>query len=193
MTATELFFQKVRTYGNLSQEAEADWTSLLHERTYNRGEDFLRIGQIPRKVAFVVKGLFSQSFISDNGDTIIKYFFSEGRMAGSIPATLTGTESLFVITALEDTEVIEYDYHAFKKLVSQYRDLAEFYIRYLEQHWIIEKEPYEISLRYDDARTRYEQFLVKFPNLVGRLRKHHIASYLGITPTQLSRISLADK
>lgn len=58
----------------------------------------------------------------------------------------------------------------------------------MEVHWIIEKEPLEISLRHFDAKVRYEEFLKKYPQLVKRLKKHHIASYLGITPTQLSRI-----
>jgi len=62
-----------------------------------------------------------------------------------------------------------------------------------EQHWIIEKEPFEISLRYDEAKTRYEEFLVRYPNLAGRLKKHHIAAYLGITPTQLSSIFFSNK
>lgn len=187
------FFQKIRTYGPLSNEAESDWAALLNEKTYDKGDDFLRVGQIPRRVAFVVKGLFAQYYISDNGDTVIKYFFPEGRIAGSIPATLTKSESLFTITALETTDVLEYDYHEFKKLVSRHSDIAGFYIRYLEQHWIIEKEPYEISLRYDAAKIRYDEFLQKYPDLVKRLKKHHIAAFLGITPTQLSRIFFANK
>jgi CRP-like cAMP-binding protein len=190
---TEIFFQKIRTYGNLSSEAENEWESLLRSNIYRKGSDFLRIGQIPKKVAFVIKGLFAQHYITDNGDTIIKYFFPEGRIAGSIPATLTKTESLFTITALEDTSVLEYNYYEFKKLVSKHSDVAEFYIRYMEQHWIIEKEPYEISLRYDAAKIRYDEFLNKYPGLVKRLKKHHIAAYLGITPTQLSRIFFANK
>jgi len=193
MRDTSIFFQKIRNYGPITIESENDWAALLNEKVYHKGDDFLRIGQIPRKVAFIVKGLFAQYYISDNGDTVIKYFFPEGRIAGSIPATLTKTESLFTITALEDTHVLEYDYHEFKKLVSKHRDIADFYIRYMEQHWIIEKEPYEISLRYDAAKIRYDEFLQKYPDLVKRLKKHHIAAYLGITPTQLSRIFFANK
>lgn len=188
-----IFFQKIRTYADLSPEAEEDWAVLLREKEYAKGSDFLRVGQVPRKVAFLIEGLFSQYFITDNGDTVIKYFFSEGRIAGSIPAILTRSESHFAITALEDSLVLEYDYHEFKKLVSRHRDMAEFYIRYLEQHWIIEKEPFEISLRHDEAKTRYDEFLYKYPNLVNRLKKHQIAAYLGITPTQLSRIFFANK
>jgi len=190
---TGAFFSKIRTYNDLSAEAENDWTDLLREKVYRKGDDLLRIGQVPKKVAFVSKGLFSQHYTTDEGDTVIKYFFPEGRIAGSIPAILTRSESLFTITALEDSTVLEYDFHEFKKLVSKHRDIAAFYIRYMEQHWIIEKEPYEISLRHDSAKTRYDDFLVKYPQLVKRLKKHHIAAYLGITPTQLSRIFFANK
>lgn len=185
---TEVFFQKIKTYGNLSKEAEDDWTRLLKARSYKKGSDFLLLSEIPQKVAFVVKGLFAQYYVSDVGETVIKNFFPEGRIAGSIPATLTRTESVFSITALEDTSVLEYDFHDFKKLVSKHRDVAEFYIRYIERHWIVEKEPYEISFRNDAARSRYEQFSSEYPDLVKKLKKHHIAAFLGITPTHLSRI-----
>jgi len=190
---TDSFFQKIKSYTNLATEAENAWSVLLKENVYHKGDYFVRPGQIPKKVAFVCKGLFAQYYITDKGDTVIKYFFPEGRIAGSIPATLTKSESLFTIEALEDTTVLEYDFHEFKKLVSTNKDVAEFYIRYLEQHWVIEKEPYEISLRNDRAGIRYDEFLSKYPGLIKRLKKHHIAAFLGITPTQLSRIFFANK
>lgn len=185
---TGQFFKKINMYTELSIEAEKAWRNLLMEKAYQKGANLVSIGQTPKKVAYVVKGLFSQYYINDKGETIIKYFFPEGRIAGSIPAILTQSESLFDITALEETTVLEYDFNEFKKLVSTFGDVAEFYIRYLEQHWVIDKEPYEVSLRNDSAKVRYADFLRKYPDLVKRLRKHHIASYLGITPTQLSRI-----
>lgn len=185
---TEQFFEKIRTYTDLSEGAENAWRKLLIEKTYKRGDNFVSLGQKPKNAAFVVKGLFSQYYINDKGETVIKYFFPEGRIAGSIPATLTQSESLFEITALEETTVLEYDFNAFKKLVSTFSDVAKFYIRYLERHWVIDKEPYEVSLRSDSAKVRYADFLRKYPDLVKRLKKHHIAAYLGITPTQLSRI-----
>lgn len=185
---TDLFFKKINTYTTLSKEAESAWKDLLVEKTYQKGENFVSIGQTPKKVAFVIKGLFSQYYINDNGETIIKYFFPEGRIAGSVPAILTQTESLFDITALEETTVLEYDFLKFKNLVETYNDIATFYIRYLELHWVIDKEPYEVSLRSDSAKVRYAHFLQKYPGLVSRLKKHHIAAYLGITPTQLSRV-----
>ncbi|HEX2628104.1 MAG TPA: Crp/Fnr family transcriptional regulator [Chitinophagaceae bacterium] len=185
---SQAFFEQVKTYHSLSIESEAVWEALLQEKLYAKEESFVSEGQVPRKVAFVVKGLFSQYYTSNEGDIVIKYFFPENRIAGSIGSMLSNTSSVFTITAIERTTVLEYSFAEFRKLTERFPDIAGFYMRYMEQHWIIEKEPYEISLRHDAARVRYDHFLKKYPVLIKRLKKHHIASYLGITPTQLSRI-----
>lgn len=190
---TAVFFKKINTYHTLSEEAMEAWTNLLQEKKYKKHDNLVSIGQHPRKVHFVVNGLLSQNYIGDDGNVVIKYFFPEQRMAASLSAMLAKTPSLFYITAIEDTTVIEYDFFEFKKLVAQYIDIALFYIKYNEQHWIVEKEPLEIALRADTANKRYDDFLNKYPQLAKRLKKHHIASYLGITPTQLSRIFFANK
>jgi CRP-like cAMP-binding protein len=191
--STQLFFQKIRTYHNISEQAEFAWSKLLHKKNYAKGNHFVTEGQHPRKVGFVVKGLFSQYYTSNNGDIIIKYFFPEQRLAASVSAMLTKTPSIFTITAIEDTTVLEYDFFEFKKLLQEHPDIAQFYIKYMEQHWIIDKEPLEISLRHDSAKTRYDEFVTKYPQLIKRLKKHHIASFIGVTPTQLSRIFFAKK
>lgn len=189
----EQFFEQVKEYVNLSAAAKRDWVSLLKLKVYERGDYFIRVGQIPRNVAFVVKGLLSQYYISQEGTCVIKNFFPEGRLAGSVPATLTRSNSPFAIEALEETDVLEFDFLEFKKLVRKHPDIADAYIQYMEKYWVIEKEPDEISFRNDTAAIRYSAFLKKYPQLVKRLKKHHIASYLGITPTQLSRILFTNK
>jgi CRP-like cAMP-binding protein len=190
---TAIFFKKIAGYHALSEQAEAAWANLLQQKKYKKNEILVEAGQHPRKIYFVVRGLLSQNYMDDNGDVSIKYFFPELRMAASLVAMLTKTPSLFYITAIEDTTVLEYDFFEFKKLVAQYIDIALFYINYNELHWIVEKEPLEVSFRTDTANKRYSEFLNKYPSLVKRLKKHHIASYLGITPTQLSRIFFANK
>lgn len=187
------FFRKIRTYYDISAAAELAWTNLLQEKTYKKGDNFVSEGQHPRKVGFVVKGLFSQNYIADSGEVVIKYFFPEERMAGSMGAMLSGKPSVFYIAAIEDTTVLEYDFFEFRKLFASHPDIAQFYIHYNDRHWIVEKEPLEIILRAETAAKRYDDFLRKYPNLEKRLKKHHIASYLGVTPTQLSRIFFANK
>jgi CRP-like cAMP-binding protein len=122
---TASFFRKIRTYHDISEEAELAWTKLLHQKSYKKGENFITEGQKPRKVAFVAKGLFSQYYTADNGDIIIKYFFPEERLAASVSAMLNNTPGIFTITAIENTTVLEYDFFEFKKLFTEHPALAK--------------------------------------------------------------------
>lgn len=185
---TAAFFAKIRTYTALSEESERAWASLLRPRRYRKDEVFIRAGDVPSAYAFVVEGLLSQHYVGPDGDLIIKYFFPENRIAASVSATLLREPSRFTIAAVEDSQVLEYDFAAFKALVRTCPDVAAFYIAYLERHWIVEKEPVEIAFRHDDALQRYRDFIRQEPELHRRLKQHHIAAWLGITPESLSRL-----
>jgi hypothetical protein len=93
-------------------------------------------GEVPTRFAFVVNGLLAQHYIGPAGDLIIKYFFPENRIAGSVSATLLNRPSSFTITAIEESLVLEYEFGAFKELVRKFPDVAAFYIAYMERHWI---------------------------------------------------------
>lgn len=188
MEEIERFWQRANTYGKLSDESRAVWEKGMKRKVYQKNDLFLTEGQIPRNVAFVYEGLFAQSYTSEHGDTIIKRFFPEGYFVASTSALLQKAPSMFTIKALETSVVLEYNFNDFKQLTEKYSDIAAFYIRYMELHWIIEKEPLEIAFRSDTAKTRYIEFLRSYPTLEPRLKQHEVASYLGITPTQLSRI-----
>ena len=185
---TDAFFTKIRTYTDLSAKAELAWASLLRPRQYRKEEPFIRAGDVPATCAFVVEGLLCQHYVGADGDLIIKSFFPENRIAASVSATLLRQPSLFTITAIENSTVLEYDFAAFKSLVGDFPDIAAFYIGYMERHWVIEKEPGEIAFRHDDAMQRYLDFIHREPALHKRLKQHHIAAWLGITPESLSRL-----
>ncbi len=74
---TTPFFQKIRTYHTISAAAEQAWSDILQFKKYSKGDQFIHIGQVPRRIAFVAQGLFSQNFINDDGSVVIKYFFAE--------------------------------------------------------------------------------------------------------------------
>ena len=182
------FWDRINFYGTLSAESRNAWEQIVKKRVYKKGELFLSEGQLPKMVAFVAEGLFSQYYCTPEGDTVIKKFFPENHMVASTSALLKKEPGMFTIKALETSTVFEYNFYSFKELAEKYADIAAFYTKYLELHWVIEKEPLEISYRHDSAKTRYINFLNSYPTLEPRLKQHEIASYLGITPTQLSRI-----
>ncbi len=60
-------------------------------------------------------------------------------------------------------------------------------LRILELEWI-KKERHDIRMVTNDATTNYLVFRKEYPGLENQIPQYHIASYLGITPIQLSRI-----
>jgi ribosome-interacting GTPase 1 len=98
------------------------------------------------------------------------------------------TPSNFTIKALEDCILININYKKYITLINENDDLKNFYIAHLEKNWIIEKEQREIAFVMENATERYVKLLEKNPDIADRIPLLHIASHLGITPTQLSRI-----
>ena len=76
----------------------------------------------------------------------------------------------------------------YRKLLMEKHDLKLFQIYYLEKNWLVAKEIREVEIVQNNAAQRYKKFLAEYPSLEERLPQYHIASHLGITPTQLSRI-----
>ena len=61
-------------------------------------------------------------------------------------------------------------------------------INKIVQKTLIKKLQKRSSLIEQDATARYLAFIENFPNIANRVPLAHIASYLGITQSSLSRI-----
>ncbi|RQO32223.1 Crp/Fnr family transcriptional regulator [Taibaiella sp. KBW10] len=175
-------------YHPLTADCKQALIPLFQQKTIAKNELLLTIGTVPKWYYYIEKGLFAYYYLADNGDMIIKRFFAEHNFMSSTAALIQQEPGLFAIVALEDARYIQFSAAPFRALFEQYHDLALFHINYLEKNWIVEKEHLEITLKYETAKERYVQFLNTQANIIPRLKQHHIASFLGITPTQLSRI-----
>lgn len=182
------FITAVNTYYSLEKDTMLALEKLLRIREIPAGTNYLSADEVPVFISYIYQGLFSYYFQYENGDTVIKKFFPEQTFIASTSALIMHEKSRYAIDALEDSIVVEYSFAEFKHLLQKHHDLALFWINYLGKHWVVEKEHIEIAHKYLSARERYQHFVGASPALAGRLQLQQIASYLGITPTQLSRI-----
>jgi len=118
----------------------------------------------------------------------VKNFFDQGRFPGSMRSLLQSEPSQFTIDTLESSVIIEISFAGYRNLLLKNHDFALFHISYLEKNWVIAKDVREVEIVMEDATERYKKFLDDYPGLQDRIQQYHIASHLGITPTQLSRI-----
>ena len=176
------------SYAPLSEEAWLLMEPLVQFQIVQKGEILLQEGQVASAVHFLCKGAL-RAFITDpEGNVYNKNIFLEGCFCGSKVSLLLNEPSQFTIEALEDSVLINMNYKKYRAFINENEELKNFYIAYLEKNWIIEKEQREISLVMENAKERYLKLLQKHPDIDKRIPQHHIASHLGVTPTQLSRI-----
>ncbi|PVH26440.1 Crp/Fnr family transcriptional regulator [Sphingobacterium corticibacter] len=181
------FIEQVERYQKLSTESSNAFLEICVNQDIKKGA-FLQLADEPAKyIYFIVKGLVGYYTTTKNGDVCYKMFFAENSFVASTAAMISHLPSQFAIVALEDCSVIRYPVDGFKQLCNTYHDIALFHMHYLEINWVLKKEPLEIALRHETAKERFLKLSTDLP-MYARLKKHHIASYLGITPTQLSRV-----
>ncbi|MHC0446201.1 Crp/Fnr family transcriptional regulator [Flavobacterium sp. 3-218] len=152
-----------------------------------KGDYFIKEGQVPRKMAFLVKGLFRYVYTHENGNEFTKNIIAEGNFISSYSAMIYNKPSYFSIEALEDSEILEIDYADWIGMKERNPFWNLFLIQILEKAFYI-KEKRERELLLLDAEKRYEIFIAEFPDVENRVSQQIIASYLGIQPESLSRL-----
>lgn len=175
-------------YTKISNKTWQSLKGISRFRTLDKKDILYQIGEIPNTFSFVYSGLFRNFVIDKHGNEYNKIFFDEGTFPGSMVALLKTEPSRFTIEALEPSSIIEINFTEYRKLLIECHDLKLFQIYYLEKNWLIVKEDREIAIVQNDAAYRYKKFLKEYPSLENRLPQYHIASHIGVTPTQLSRI-----
>jgi len=175
-------------YYPVSEESLSLLYNIAEIKKYDRNEVILPIGNTAKHIHILFKGIVIAYFLDKEGNAYNKNIFFEHNFVGSTVSYLTNTPSNFALEALEDSIIISFNYKKYREYLFQNDDLKNFHIAYLEKNWVIDKEKIEIAIVMKEASTRYLELLEEHPNIEKRVPLNHIASHLGITPRQFSRI-----
>jgi len=176
------------SYSPISAKTWESLTAISEFKSLSKYQVLYKSAELPTSFSFVYSGLL-RVFVTDiNGKEYNKNFFKEGTFPGSMSALLTSSPSRFTIESLEPSSIVTINFSAYRKLLLKASDLKLFHIYYLERNWLLAKDAREVEIVQENASQRYQRFLKENPSLSTRVPQYHIASHLGITPTQLSRI-----
>ena len=175
-------------YSPVSDTVLSLFMSICRVEEFKKGARLLDIGTISRRKYILCSGTVVAYFINEEGDLYHKNIFLEGDFVGSTVSALRQKASEFALEAIEDAKLIGFDYEKYRQLIEEQPEMKAFYIAYLEKNWVLDKEQRELDIVLKDAEARYQDFIEAHPGIEQRIPLHYIASHLGITPTQLSRI-----
>ncbi len=148
---------------------------------------FVQEGEQAKKVGFLNEGIVRAYFLNDEGKEYNKQFFVGPSIIGAYTSLLTRQPNKIAQQALTDCQIMIADFSKIESLYNQYHELERLGRR-IAEFYFLEKEKKEIEMALLDAEQRYYILRDTFPRIELEISQYHIASYLGISPTQLSRI-----
>jgi CRP-like cAMP-binding protein len=175
----------------LSLELEAELVKILESKLFKRCEYLLKAGQIARFVYFIEKGLV-RCYYRLGDRNISAWFMKEGDVIISVNSFFGQIPSAEYMQALEETTV---HYISYSQLESLYKEFVIFNIhgRKLLTHYYRLSEKRAVSMRSLRAKDRYKWLLENDPDLLQRVPRKYLATYLGVTESTLSHTSLPSK
>lgn len=160
---------------------------LAKRRKLLSGESIVEQGNKSNNVAFLTSGLMRAYSTLESGKEITKNIFVPISFVGPFSSILKDKPSLFCYEALVDSTIFEIDFHEFIKISKANIDISNLYNRILESVYIL-YEAKQLETAALDATQRYLQLKRRIPNIENLIPQYQIASYLNISPVQLSRI-----
>ena len=152
-----------------------------------KGDYFVREGEYANEIAFLESGVVRAFYINSQGKEYNKTFFVGPAIIGSYAALISKQKNRLPQQALSDCKIWRAKFEVIEKLsVNNYE--IEHLRRKIAERFFVNNEKKQLEMALLEAKERYLIFKTEHPGLEDLIPQYHIASYLGISPTQLSRI-----
>lgn len=160
----------------------------LFERTILKKDAyFAKAGSYVHNIGFLEQGVVRAYAKSKTGKVYNKQFFVGPTLIGAYSALILQQPNQIAQQALTDCIIYQASYKEITALYEQYHSL-EHLGRQIAERLFIEKEKKELEYAFLEAKERYLLLREEHPALEQQIPQYHIAAYLGISATQLSRI-----
>ena len=146
-----------------------------------------KAGEVASNVYLLVSGLMRVYLSSESGKECNKNFFIPLCFVGSFTSLITKQPSKLTYETLTDCKLYEIDFNALVNLCECDIVISNLYNKILE-HIFIAYEVRQLELITLNSKERYLALRKRIHNIDDMITQYQIASYLSITPVQLSRI-----
>jgi CRP-like cAMP-binding protein len=174
-------------FGNLNAQQIEFIRGKCAEHQIKKDEFYQEAGKTPKQFAFLADGVFRVSYYNNKGDEVTKYFLDENHFVVDLDSYDQSKPSPEYIQAVTDCTYITLSREAMKDLSMTISAWDEIMNKIISKA-LTEKVSKISMMMAEDATERYLNFFNRFPKLANRIPLSHLASYLGITQSSLSRI-----
>lgn len=186
-TSEKHFLEKVFSSSGITKEELKLIIPRYKEVRFNKNDYLLKEGQVEKKYWFVESGFIRSYIIDTEGNDITFNLYASGDVVIDYPSIFFFAPTRENIQALTDCVCWEIDVESFQELFGNVPNYREQQKGLLVGSYFALKE-HSISLIADEAKDRYLKLLKEKSHLIQNVSLKHIATFLGVTDTSLSRI-----
>jgi CRP-like cAMP-binding protein len=186
-TTQQHFLQKIFASSGITKEELSLIIPQYREVKFDKNDYLLKEGQVEKKYWFVESGFVRSYIVDTEGNDITFNLYSSGDVVIDYPSIFFFAPTRENIQALTDCICWEIDVDAFQELFGSVPNYREQQKGLLVGSYFALKE-HSISLIADEAKDRYLKLLKEKPHIIQNVSLKHIATFLGVTDTSLSRI-----
>jgi CRP-like cAMP-binding protein len=159
---------------------------------YRKGDVLLTQGAHDMEQYFVLDGILKRVVASPEGKEMILRFAQEDDMDTSYAAWKLHTPAPYSIRTVTKARVAKLPLPQWAAFLDEYPEIKEDF-EYEVMYLMSEVMAHTITLHLLDAPGRVHRFTRKHPELVERVPKKELASYLNLSAETLSRLKHAGK
>lgn len=174
-------------FGQLNEEQIAFIKTQAEDLYLAKNDYFSEAGKISRRVGFVVQGAMTVSYYNNRGDEVVHHFVDENQFFVDLESFNSNMSSTVYVKAVTDCKLLIFTSSNWQNLSATIINWDAI-VNKITTRTLLNKVNALRLVSGGDATARYQEFLVQFPGLANKVPLTSIASYLGITPTSLSRI-----
>lgn len=187
MNGMNINFDYLNSISKISEETFEELQRISDFKRISAGTPIIKLGEMTSKIYMLVSGVIRCFISPESGKEFNKSFYMPTSFVGSLTALREKKPSLFAFETLTDCKVYEVDYYELMELCENnvvLKDLHNSVLGVLYTQY----EKRLVELISMDATKRYLELRKQNPNIDELISQYHIASYIGITAVQLSRI-----
>ena len=179
--------QFLQTTGQINSQKAAEIAGNFSPRTIGKNEFLLQAGKVSNEYLFLDKGFMRAFAFDTEGNDVTTGFYVAGQVVFEVSSFFNRTPSQENMQALSDCEGWSITFQELNNLFHAMPEFREFGRGVLVRGFSALKMRM-LSMITETAEERYANLLKNRPDILQQAPLKHIASYLGITDTSLSRI-----
>lgn len=170
----------------LPEHSKSILKNLISDVEFPKDSIIIKAEKVEKTIYFIKKGIV-RAFVPQENQDLTFWFGKEGDVVLPMKSYVDNHQNYENIQLLEDCVLYQLKIDDLRKLFETDINIAN-WGRKLAEKELVKTEELFISRQFRTASQRYEELLIKQPEIIQRVQLGYIASYLGITQVSLSRI-----